>query len=267
MSLSYRSYYLEQLGVHQWYARKRLLGAATSPDCLFEPDTLGQASADGGEVTAQSPAPSGQSGVSSVPLKPAASLGLDSDNVGNDAAKVLLREVVGVDEQEGESSASAAPSLATQRMHSPSAEHFSFRAYLVDNFLVTTSIGRDQPDAPERRLAENIVKACKKGRSSLKRTAVFEWPVFVRSGLHAHFSLSGDACLARWLSELCANEPEVHLHFGAQAEAFRCSDAQSGKLVVFDFTLSDMLSNTLLKADCWQRLLSQNVVADKRGGR
>ena len=274
MSLSYRSHYLGQLGIHQWYARKRLLGAGPSPDCLFEPEVLNLARPNVDSKTASQGLVSAELSAGTVSEMFAASgivgapePGRDPERVVNDAAKVLLREVAGGDDQEGGAGVPAATSIVAQNERVSSGQNFSFRAYLVDRYLVTTSIGRDQPDAPERRLAENIVKACTKDNSSLERAAVFEWPVFSRSGLHAHFALSGEECLARWLSDLCAGEPEVHLHFGMQAEAIKLDEAGGIKQVAFDFTISDMLSNTLLKADCWQRLLAEGVVAEKRGER
>lgn len=250
--IAFRAQYLQQMGVSQWYARKRLPGAAVSSSAIYQA---------GVPLPANDSSPS-ELTVARVEAPVSVSASAPAPNVGSDAAKVALASL-----NTPEDSAANAPlSLDDQQGRpqlSDSARQFSVsvRAYIFESILITSEIERDRADAPERRLANNIVNACLGEAVTILSASEFEWPVFVRNELHDKLAIDGREVCGTWFASLLKSQPSFHIHFGSSDEVLaQASQDESIRSFHFTFSLSELLTSPASKALCWKTLLEQGAV-------
>lgn len=234
---------LAHIGVVQWYARKRLSGAATSPDwqelgfsSSAEPakpakEVLGE------KAPISSPEPS----VPASAQPPSAAV----------SKRENASSVVTI--QKTEESKSSTPQLLEELKPA-----LSIKAYLFEGVLVTSEVTRDHPDAEERILASNILFACSGKRSTPIEVYGFEWPVFERRSLQRALGVDRDQLLRRWVDELHTKPFVWHWHFGSESnELFN----QKPRVQRFSWpqTLRDIIANPASKGRLWSTLQEQNL--------
>lgn len=279
MRLDLRRDYLNELGVPQWYARKRLYGAAPSKELVW-PDAIDSSvkvenklnePIQKQEATVPNSSLPSPSETAVVGLGQALSLvvsGDNSDSIIEVPAESAASREKGVQEDfvapaadKGSSSAPLIVSAAEGVQIEKRSERveLSLVAYRIGDLLFVDESAVGVVDHSERELLQNIYFACCKEEQLVANVAGFEWPVFSRMDAVASSGVKVDHLLGRWFKSLLVKKVETVVYHGlenhAYAEAMVSGAEDLGvKFVGYDYSLTDMINRPLLKANYWDFL-------------
>lgn len=257
MDLQVRTKYLNALGVPQWYARKRLLGAAESP-VLDWPDAS--------ELPLQTQV--NESVVSKLPvvesINPAVgSVGaLPGDRAEASDLKVTANLVAPEPDDTRLPAAMAYEDSGLKSLH--------WRSYRFGDwlFIDEAESGQEVQGFEVPRLLENVVYACRGSVAAFDGQQSFDWPVFQRKEVALIAGVSGEALLARWFDSRLADSPAIVLVQSAHPEvieALVASSEISARPSVFYFphSLSELVAKPALKRNYWHFLMQSGLVSQK----
>lgn len=263
MRLDLRSEYLKELGVPQWYARKRLLGAAPSQTLVW-PEPIERTEAATRQKSVVSVAD--QTAVKvPAPAKPSAAVPSTAlDLVG------LSAEPRGLVHVEPESSASL-PSLGVSSSLAGQASvegvagiDISLVAYKVGALLFVDESAVGAADHSERELLKNIYFACFRGDVPVSDVSGFEWPVFSRMDAVVSAGIEVDALLGRWFQDLLGGQVKGVVYHGRDnqrrvREMLVETGGVDAAFFAFEYSLTDMINRPSIKADYWRFLCAHEL--------
>ena len=270
MRLRERLGYLNEMGVSQWFARRKLLGAATS--CL-----PGDEQGFSEEKSLAEPKSEGRlkSAVAGQHV-PKDSRVFERDNVleSNKPStepssaqiadiKDLTAKSLAVSETTDSSVESASPSVV---MEVPVPLNFNVRAYRVAHVLVTTEGGAGDAVSAEneKALLGNILRASGVVVEGVDSLGAFSWPIFNNANLCRLDGVTEQLLLPRFLENCQDDAIYLHLHFGSTLSSI-VEDFSLGKpsenearnaFLCFENSLSQMMAMPMLKAKLWRSLSS-----------
>jgi len=265
-----RAAYLKSLGVVQWYAKKRLPGAASSPELVVQNEAQRMPSAS---IPAQS-------SVSSVSVESPGAV---------ESIKVLASSISGVEsraaasrhESDGDKSSREAGSLAENPLKEVPAlpskaetRTFAIRSFNAGSVFITSDGQALGPDTAEVDLLRNILRAIGLSNVSLSVLQTFSWPVFELPQSRFESVPAVEDMVSRWLNVNASQQgdkrgPRWHLHFGSvsgdmiESVRSRVERPDSLKVLLLPHSLEEMLAMPMKKARVWEVLCS--VLDELRG--
>lgn len=258
MNLQVRTKYLNALGVPQWYARKRLLGAAESP-VLDWPDAS--------ELPVQTQV--NESVVSKLPVVASINPVVESVGAlsGDRAESSDLKGNAGRvnDSETEETRLPAAVALEDSGLKSLHWRSYRFGDWL---FIDEAESGQEVQGFEVPRLLENVVYACRGSVAAFDGQQSFDWPVFQRKEVALIAGVSGEALLARWFDSRLADSPAIVLVQSAHAEVIEALVASSEMgarppVLYFPHSLSELVAQPALKRNYWHFLVQSGLVSQK----
>lgn len=266
MKLQVRSKYLGELGVSQWYARKKLLGASPSPVLKWSEESLSVAKPKGlplVEVIRSDAAtrhtPQSDVGndiaadrrVPDVPVAESAPVLVDTEVPKKTALPTLI----------GDGSEKRATLVdAVQAIH--------WRSYRFGSWMFL-DISDSEPDVggfDVPKLVANVVFACRGEVCESDEQQSFNWPVFQRKELASIPGVSGEALLERWLRSILVAPLSCILMHGKEESAGRgilapLMSKSDAVTACFPHSLSALIARPSLKREYWE-FLKKNGLSD-----
>jgi len=261
--LDLRSEYLKELGAPQWYARKRLLGAAPSQALIWPEPIVKTEVASRHKPVISVAEPVGEE--VSAPAKLSAAVPSTTlDLVG------LSAEASGLVHVEPESSVSL-PSLGVSSSLAPQGlvegvegVDISLVAYKVGALLFVDESAVGAADHSERELLKNIYFACFRGDVPVSDVSGFEWPVFSRMDAVVSAGIEVDALLGRWFQDLLGGQVKAVVYHGRDnqrrvREMLVETGGVDAAFFAFEYSLTDMINRPSIKADYWRFLCAHEL--------
>ncbi|KZY41605.1 MULTISPECIES: hypothetical protein [unclassified Oleiphilus] len=269
LALSDRQSHLSAMGVHQWYTRTKLSGAAPTPETvLFQPAITELCESDLKHALQDSLAPERNVTESLAAVERAHSAmdilksgGLrPSDGEEPVQESLESRAPVGRNQADSEGvDISALPSLSGDR----ALDSFSLVLYRTSHGLIISESLEPASHPVELTLLKNIIKS-KAGMHDLhdkpEFQQLFSWPVFRSLNLQSKQGGDLPVLLASWINSHCAEDVKSVLYFGAaypQLKKFYAELVSSRPALsfnVFSHSLADMLRFPQRKSDTWVEL-------------
>ncbi|MHA7856373.1 hypothetical protein [Marinobacter shengliensis] len=257
-----RQFYLGAAGIHLWYARAPLPGAAASPEYDF-----GVAEVEPAPVVVDAPATN-----RAVPTRPAVDPGnkdrlaqlknLMETGAGkpDKAAPLAEAESQVVDSVEPDSAAELLgenqPNVSPRVASIKDIARLCLQFWVGDRVLLLANLSEEASFSMQDALARNILRSL--GEQTLDMSDVIRWPLFnnLRVSLNSDADLTG---LLRQALVPATGKSVIALGLGAGAGAVPniLSDVMGrGPEVVFDASLAGLASNPVLKRELWQKIRS-----------
>lgn len=257
-----RQFYLGAAGIHLWYARAPLPGAAASPEYDF-----GVAEVEPAPVVVDAPATN-----RAVPTRPAVDPGnkdrlaqlknLMETGAGkpDKAAPLAEAESQVVDSVEPDSAAELLgenqPNVSPRVASIKDIARLCLQFWVGDRVLLLANLSEEASFSMQDALARNILRSL--GEQTLDMSDVIRWPLFnnVRVSLNSEADLTG--LLQQSLSHV-SDKSVITLGFGPEAGAAAniLSDVVGRRPeVVFDASLAALAGNPVLKRELWQKIRS-----------
>lgn len=255
-----RQFYLSMAGVHLWYARDALPGAAASPDYVF-PETEGDSgyvNPDAGRSVAsaprnltQSPPLAGGNKTKGAPRPDLRALMGESPKVsqGNEPEPVdVSPEVVPAQKIiDGES-------VSASGLVVPDSPPVSVQVWLGRRVAVIARISPEVSEPLQSSLVVNILRSL--GETEPRTQGTVHWPVFNNRLVPGNSLADFGSVLGYVLSEL---GDQVLVNLGVDNDivrsAFETAQVQPGsQRIDFPHTLAEMAATPSLKRELWLRI-------------
>ncbi|OZG72023.1 hypothetical protein BTA51_18670 [Hahella sp. CCB-MM4] len=237
-----RQRYLAQFGVVQWYARRELPGAATSPGFVFaEPEVAAPTRPSALSLVESKPS---QPPAASHPKAPAASP--QRPNIADIAPLPIdqVAKTLSSGDEDSEASGENVPHSKTDD------KAVTYLGCITRNIsFVAELVGEILPESmpPEVSLFRNIVSACAAGDTTDMR--MFQWPPLPHPGLPGHTAENKWLLVNRWVKGETNDSSMKVVFFGTVPETM----SQHAEWVVQP-DLRQVLEQPLLKRGIWNTL-------------
>jgi len=270
MRLRERLGYLSEMGVSQWFARRKLLGAATS--CLPGdeqglPEEKSLAEAKGEErlkpVVAGQYVPKDNRVIDRNNMPGSRKPSTEPSSAQIPDIKDLTAKSLEVNETADSAVELPSPSVVTDV---PVPLNFNVRAYKVAHVLVTTEGGAGDAVSVEneKALLGNILRASGAVVEGVGSLGAFSWPIFNNANLCRLDGVTEQLLLPRFLENCQDDAIYLHLHFGSTlssiVEGFYRGKPSENKArnatLCFENSLSQLMGMPMLKAKLWRNLSS-----------